>query len=192
MTTPNEEDRLTAMERQPHGMSDRSPMPEHEAALDITVRTAVGEGATMLSAFDAALLSAGVANFNLIRLSSVIPRASQLRVTGDPASEPIAGQHGDRLFCVWASGYAEHPGETAWAGLGWTRDAEGHGLFVEHHGGSEESVLEQIHLSLEDMTRARGGGYGPPETVTVSAHHEAKPACALAIAAYQVMPWEHA
>jgi len=156
-----------------------------EWAPDITVRTATGEGRTMLSAFDAALRAAGVANFNLIRLSSVIPGSSRLRRT----VEPVLGGHGDRLFCVWAAGYAEHPGETAWAGLGWVRDDEGKGLFVEHHGGSEDSVLEQIHLSLEDMTTGRGGRYGPPETVLTSAHHESIPACALAIATYQVVPW---
>lgn len=176
---------MTAMKGQPSATAV-TPVSAEEAALDITVRTAVGKGATMLSAFDAALLGAGVANFNLIRLSSVIPRSSTVRL----ADHRVAGEHGDRLFCVWATGYAELPGETAWAGLGWTRDAEGHGLFVEHHGGSEESVLEQIHLSLEDMTRSRGGGYGPPESVTVSAHHDSTPACALAIAVYQVLPWE--
>jgi arginine decarboxylase len=157
-----------------------------EPGLDITVRTAAGGGQTLLSAFDAALLGAGVANFNLVRLSSVIPRSSRVRLSHDP----VPGEHGDRLFCVWAAGYAEHPGETAWAGLGWVRDEAGHGLFVEHDGGSEESVLEQIHLSLDDLVTGRGGGYGPVETVVVSAHHEHRPACALAIAAYQVMPWE--
>ena len=34
---------------------------------------AIGRGSTELAAFDAALVGAGVANFNLIRLSSVIP-----------------------------------------------------------------------------------------------------------------------
>lgn len=159
-----------------------------EAALDITVRAAVGEARTTLAAFDAALLAAGVGNFNLIRLSSVIPGSSRVRRT----AAPVAGEHGDRLFCVWSAAYAEHPGETVWAGLGWVRDENGRGLFVEHAGGSEESVLEQIHLSLRDMAATRGGGYGAVETVLASAHHGSQPACALAIAAYQVLPWSHA
>jgi arginine decarboxylase len=169
-------------------MTPQGSAPTDEPLLDITIRSAAGGGRTLLSAFDAALLSAGVANFNLIRLSSVIPRASRLRHT----TERLPGEHGDRLFAVWAAGYAEHPGETAWAGLGWVRDEAGHGLFVEHHGGSEDEVLELVHLSLEDLTAGRGGGYGPPETVVASAHYEGRPACALALAAYQVMPWRNA
>jgi arginine decarboxylase len=41
--------------------------------LEIQVTTGTGEGPTPLAAFDAALLDAGVANYNLILLSSVIP-----------------------------------------------------------------------------------------------------------------------
>ena len=146
----------------------------------------MGTGATLLSAFDGALMAAGVADFNLIRLSSVIPRPAVITTT----TEPLAGEHGDRLHCVWAAGYAEHPGEIAWAGLGWVRDESGRGLFVEHHAGSEESVLELIHKSLADMNARRGGGYGPVETAVVSVHNEGQPACALALATYTVTGWE--
>jgi arginine decarboxylase len=154
--------------------------------LPITVRTATGRGRTVLSSFDDALHLAGVANFNLIRLSSVIPQQGRISRTTDP----MPGDHGDRLYCVWASAFAEHPGETAWAGIGWVRDSEGRGLFVEHSAGSEEGLLELIHLSLEDMNDRRGGGYGAVQTATVSAHHDGRPACALAIAAYQVAGWD--
>lgn len=162
---------------------------ESQGELPITVRTATGRGRTALSSFDDALFAAGVADLNLVRLSSVIPAAS--RIVRD--AERMAGgeaEHGDRLYCVWASGYAELPGETAWAGLGWSRDDAGRGLFVEHSAGSEEELLGLIHLSLEEMNARRGGGYGPVETATVSAHHDGVPACALVIAAYQAAGWE--
>ena len=48
-----------------------SPMGTERMKLYLA--TAVGRGGTELAAFDAALVGAGVANFNLIRLSSVIP-----------------------------------------------------------------------------------------------------------------------
>jgi arginine decarboxylase len=153
--------------------------------LPISIRTAAGRGRTMLSAFDDALLGAGVANYNLIRLSSVIPQPSVISID----SQPVRGNHGDRLYCVYAAGYAERPGDTAWAGIGWVRDASGAGLFVEHDADSEEALVELIELSLEDMNRRRGGGYGEIETVTVSAHNEGQPACALAVAAYEVSGW---
>ncbi len=157
-----------------------------EAVLDITVRTGAGAGKTPLAAFDAALLEAGVGNLNLVHLSSVFPRASRVR----PASGPLQALHGDRLYCVYAEAHAENPGESVWAGLGWTRAATGDGLFVEHVGGNRETVIEQIHLSLSDMTANRGGGFTPPEYALASAHWDDRPACALVLAAYQVQPWE--
>ncbi|GAA2139099.1 arginine decarboxylase, pyruvoyl-dependent [Nocardioides koreensis] len=158
---------------------------EDQAGPDITIRTGSGQGHTKLSAFDHALLTAGVANFNLVTLSSVIPPRSRIRLV----DTVLPGGHGDRLYCVLAAAHAEHPGETVWAGLGWVCDETGKGLFVEHTAGSEESLREQIELSLDDLTRNRGGGYGPVQTVTASAHYVDRPACALAIAAYEVSPW---
>jgi arginine decarboxylase len=140
----------------------------------------------MLSAFDDALLGAGVANYNLIRLSSVIPQPSV--ITFD--SEPVRGDHGDRLYCVYAAAHAEEPGDTAWAGIGWVRDESGRGLFVEHSADSEKALGELIQLSLEDMNERRGGGYGEIQSVTVSARNEGQPACALAVATYEVAGWE--
>lgn len=46
--------------------------------LEIVVTSGTGEAPSELAAFDAALHQAGVANFNLIRLSSLIPPGSQV------------------------------------------------------------------------------------------------------------------
>lgn len=167
--------------------------PQHDplldapsAKLDITVRTAVGTGRTLLSAFDTALHGAGVADFNLIILSSVIPPHSSVTVGGGP----VAGGHGDRLYCVESVAYADHPGEMVSAGIGWVIHPTIGGLFVEHKGGSEESVEEQIRLSLADMAETRGVDFGEVHTAIVSAHCVDRPVCALAIAAYQVIGWD--
>src|SRR4051794_34545206 len=154
--------------------------------LPISIRTAVGRGRTSMSAFDDALVGAGVANYNLIRLSSVIPQPSMISFDTDP----VRGDHGDRLYCVYAAAHAEQPGATAWAGIGWMRDATGRGLFVEHTATSEKALGELIELSLEDMNARRGGGYGAIESVTVSARSDGRPACALAVATYEVAGWE--
>ena len=153
--------------------------------LDITVRTGSGSGLTPLAAFDQALMAAGVANFNLVTLSSVIPARSVIRRTHDA----IPGEHGDRLFCVMSRAWADHPGDIAWCGLGWVRRDDGRGLFVEHHGGSAASVVEQIQLSLTDMSLRRGGGFGQIEHALSSVHYVDRPVCALALAAYQVVDW---
>lgn len=158
---------------------------EPREALDITVRLGSGTGRTLLSAFDNALVKAGVGDFNLVTLSSVIPPHSRVRMVDNR----LAGAHGDLLFCVRSEAYAAHPGETAWAGIGWCVDADGAGLFVEHHGGSEETVIEQIELSLADMKASRPGTYGRPHFAVASAHCVDLPTCAIALAAYRVSTW---
>lgn len=168
-----------------HDDPDHDRHPGSRPGLDITIRTGSGAGLTRLSAFDAALLAAGVANLNLVPLSSVIPPGSRMTRT----AEPLHARHGDRLYCVLATAWADQPGETAWAGLGWARDVTTGGLFVEHHSGSRASLLEQIHLSLADMSANRGGGYDEVETVSASAHYLDRPACAVAVAAYEVAGW---
>jgi arginine decarboxylase len=154
-------------------------------ALNISIRTGTGRGSTPLSAFDTALLDAGVGDFNLVTLSSVIPPASRIR----HVDAPLAGTHGDLLFCVRAEAFADLPGHEAWAGLGWVTDETGGGLFVEHHGTSEASVVEQIEASLADMNRNRGGGYGPVQMTLASAVCVDEPVCALVVAAYRVTSW---
>lgn len=167
----------------PYPWTDTPPM---DVDLDITVRTSAGSGRTLLAAFDDALMSAGAGNFNLVPLSSVIPAQSTVR----RASGPLPGRHGDRLYCVMARAWAEHPGETAWCGLGWVRAEDGRGLFVEHHGGSAAMVVEQIHLSLGDMCARREEDFGTIEHVVASVHCVDRPVCALALAAYQVTSWK--
>ena len=158
--------------------------------VDITLRSAVGLGRTRLAAFDHALLGAGIADRNLIVLSSVIPPGSNVRLLEDVESEPIGGTHGDRLYCVLAAAYAEAPGQEAWAGIGWVlADAPGAGLFVEHVATSEAELERLIHTTLGDMVENRGGGYGPVQSLITSATYVDRPTAALTVAAYTTIPW---
>ncbi|WP_193608735.1 pyruvoyl-dependent arginine decarboxylase [Nocardioides lijunqiniae] len=159
-----------------------------DAGLTITVRTGSGSGRTLLSAFDHALHLAGVADFNLVTLSSVIPPGSRVR----NVDAPLAGGHGDVLFAVRAEAFAERPGDVAWAGLGWCADETGAGLFVEHHGTSEEQVATLIETSLADMQATRDHDYGPVSMTLASAVCVDRPVCALVIAAYEVATWRDA
>ena len=107
------------------------------AAVSIRVSRGAGSGPTRLAAFDAALMACGVADFNLVRLSSVIPPGAEVvEVSGD---EQHQGGHGDLLYCVYADAYTSTPGELAWAGVAWAlrNDGSKGGLFVEHTGLSE-------------------------------------------------------
>jgi arginine decarboxylase len=156
-----------------------------DGVLPISIRRAVGHGRTVLSSFDDALHKAGVSNFNLIRLSSVIPAASVIT----QGEGRLPGEHGDRLYCVYAAAFADRPGTEAWAGVGWIRQPDGRGVFIEHEAESEEQLRERIQLSLEDMNERRGGGYGAIEQVIAGAEYDGRPTCALVIATYEVEGW---
>lgn len=159
------------------------------APLSIRLSRATGTGPTALAAFDAALRGAGTANFNLVRLSSVIPPASTVAVLDRPLTP--RGEWGDKLFVVYAEWRAEEPGDEAWAGIGWLQDpATGRGVFVEHEGPTEEGVRGDIAASLEALRAGRPGvAFGPQHTVVQGATCHDEPVCALVIAVYEAETW---
>lgn len=155
----------------------------------IPVVASAGTGPTRLAAFDAALRHAGIANFNLIRLSSVIPPGTVVAETG-PGQVSPEGQWGDRLYAVWAVAVAHEPGTEAWAGLGWVQDqASGRGLFVEHEGHDRAAVQPDIDASLAAMADGRSETFGPVRSVVQGATCVGEPVCALVLAVYDTSPW---
>jgi len=153
------------------------------------VSTGSGAGPTRLAAFDAALFAAGVAGFNIVRLSSVIPPHAE--VSEVPAAEQIQGTEGDVAFCVYAAAYASTPGEHAWAGIAWAvnRNQSGAGLFAEHTAWSESVVRRDLVTTMEAMSGTRGGAYrmaGQAVSAAVCVDH---PVCAVAIATYGTADW---
>jgi arginine decarboxylase len=163
--------------------------PIRERSVTITLSTGTGTGPTTLAAFDAALCAAGIGEYNLVRLSSVIPPHAELRRTGPQGQ--LTGRWGDRLFCVYASQIAERPGEQAWAGIGWVlkQDGSGAGLFVEHEGPAEQGVRDDISASLGDMVQRRGGAYSEPQLVLSDTVCVDEPVCALVVAGYETAGW---
>jgi arginine decarboxylase len=140
-----------------------------------------------MAAFDAALVAAGVANYNLIALSSVIPPGAILARERHDASET---DYGRRLYVVMSQMREERPGRVAHAGIGWVQDAaSGRGLFVEMHDSDRQRLLYDIHATLDHMRAARPIGYGPVETEIASAPCVERPVCALVAAVYACEPW---
>ena len=161
--------------------------------LSIRLSAASASGRTELSAFDAALRRTGCGNYNLVRLSSVIPPDAEL-VLETEVDEP-AEEWGDRLYCVYAAQTATRPGRQAWAGVGWVRvvDSDGRGLFVEHEGGSEDEVRSLIAASLHDMCADRPEEFTVPESQVIGTECDGYAAvCALVVAKYQVQAWRRA
>lgn len=166
-----------------------TPAGQVGSGLHITVRVGRGTGPTHLAAFDAALRHAGVADRNLIRLSSIIPPGATVEQPDAPG--PCPGGWGDRLYVVLAEERVERPHEEAWAGIAWRQDpATGEGLFVEHEGHSEHQVRADLVSSLEAITAGRPGReWGPPDMAMVGVTCEEEPVCALAVACFQDDPW---
>lgn len=85
--------------------------------MTIKVARGAGKASTPLSAFDAALKDAGVYNYNLITLSSVIPPNSKVeKVEKFPTPE---GEWGHKLYCVMAEERCNEAGKFIAAGVGW-------------------------------------------------------------------------
>jgi arginine decarboxylase len=159
--------------------------------LHIHLAGGVGRGPTKLAAFDCALRTVGVANYNLIRLSSVIPPRSLLNVSTVALSPP--GRWGDRLYVVAAECRTDVPGTHAWAGIGWIQDPDlGHGLFVEHEGESEAEVRNDIQATLASLRQGRGpvgDRLGDVQMVISGATCVDEPVSALVVAVFTAEAW---
>lgn len=157
----------------------------------IKVSAGHGSGPTKLSAFDAALNNTGVANYNIIRLSSVIPPNSKIKVN-KKALTNLPGEWGDRLYVVMAEERVDTPNVEAWAGIGWVQEKEtGKGLFVEHEGNSEKSVRSDIRQSLEALMATRNVDFGDIQMKVTGVTCKHHPVCAIVVAVYQASNWEN-
>jgi arginine decarboxylase len=155
--------------------------------MQIYLSSGTGTGPTELAAFDAALLDAGVANHNLICLSSVIPPNSVIERTRYVAP-PDA--YGDRLYVVMARQIEVGRGKSAWAGLGWTQNPTcGQGLFVELHGSERAQVVSDIETTLTTMIENRPLHFGGIDMELAGIACCRQPVCALVVAVFQRECW---
>ena len=157
----------------------------------LLIRVSTGSGAapTRLAAFDSALFAAGVAGFNLLRLSSVIPAHAVVREV--PGPDQVQGAIGDVAYCVYADAYASMPGEQAWAGLAWAVDPDnaGAGVFVEHTACSESVVRRDLEATIEAMSQIRDNRYQMAGQIVSSAICVDHPVCAVVVATYGTAGW---
>jgi arginine decarboxylase len=132
------------------------------------------EGSTTLNAFDNALLAAGIGNYNLVRVSSIVPPRARLL-----PSLPAIG-HGSLVPCVYSVAAGETPGESLCAALGFgiSRD-DHHGMIFEHHGSdpaeTESTVRQMVHEGF-----ARRGLPLEEVMVYTSQHRVISNGCAIA------------
>ncbi|APX98061.1 pyruvoyl-dependent arginine decarboxylase [Natronorubrum daqingense] len=95
---------------------------------------------TAMSSYDAALADAGVENYNLVSVSSVIPADTHVEAVG---TAPDLGPAGERLTVVEARATVTGPGRAS-AALAWSQSVEnGPGLFYETSGETDSEDVER-------------------------------------------------
>ena len=108
----------------------------------------VGKHKENLQSFEAALRDAGIANFNLVRVSSIYPPDCKIISRGKGLAKLSPGQI---VFCVLAEARTNEPNRLACAGIGLAVPAEKelHGYIAEHHGfGMTKRIVSDY---VEDM-----------------------------------------
>ena len=163
--------------------------------MTIYITTGKGYGKTLISAFDAALKTAGVYNYNLIVLSSIIPPSSVIRVRKYKADKL---GYGDRLYIVKAEHRSREFGKYIGAALGWYQLPDGRGVFVEHSeiGETKEAVRsnlrQEVKNSLKDLCKFRKFPLNERKIkskVNIIQINDSA-ACVLAIAVFKSEPWQ--
>src|SRR3990167_4071717 len=166
--------------------------------MKITVTAGSGTGSTTLSAFDAALKAAGIHNYNIIKLSSVIPPESDVVVE---KWKNASTEHGKKLYTVLAEIRSDLLGRSLAAGIGWYQISDGRGIFAEHHDmieslntkEAEENVAKKIESTVRDLCVNRAYPFNKRnfKTIISSAEVKNKPTCALVAAVYESQAFDH-
>jgi arginine decarboxylase len=122
-------------------------MWERPKALSVVAGS--GEGRTELTAFDRALMDAGIANLNFIRVTSILP--SDIRVVAVPEFAP-----GMLTPAVYSRITSHTPGERIAAAVG-CGFSDSYGVIMEYqHTGTGENAEAIVRSMVEEAMALRG------------------------------------
>lgn len=164
--------------------------------MNIYLVTAIGYGKTLLSSFDSALFDAGISNYNLIVLSSVIPPGT--KIIKKKYSTPVT-EYGHRLYVVMSDNRSQDTGKYIGSALGWYQQPDGRGVFVEHHTSQNSKAAvssrlkKDVEMSLSDLCHQRKYSF-TPKMVNIKMSITKvtdKPTSVLVIAVYKSEPWDN-
>ena len=151
----------------------------------IVVCAGKGVGATRLSAFDAALWDAGIGDYNLIYLSSIIPVGCTIE---EGRHLRGADETGWKMYCVLSTSHGVGGAEGGWAGLGWASTYRRGGILIEEFGATHSEVAEKIEKAYKDMS-GRRGDVGPLRSSIIQAPPPLPHSCAVVAAVFRAEPW---
>jgi arginine decarboxylase len=116
----------------------------------VSVVAGAGEGPTDLNAFDRALMDAGIANLNFLRVTSIFP----LGATVVPMRSFTPGM---LMPAVYARISRHTPGERIAAAVGVGIAEEGYGVIMEYsHSGSAENADQIVRGMIDEALKIRG------------------------------------
>jgi arginine decarboxylase len=149
----------------------------------IRVVAGTATGSTAVASYDAALAEAGLHNYNLLTLSSVVPPGAGIEVI---EAAPDLGPVGGKLAVVQARATVEGTGR-ATAALGWTREEDrGPGVFYETGGEFDRTeARRRLGRGLEHARGIRGWDLDGFSVEVASAMTDGDPfVTAVVVAAY--------
>jgi len=114
--------------------------------------TGSSEGFTALNAFDGALMTSGIGNTNLVKMSSICPPYAR-------QVEPISLPHGSLVPVAYASITSDKPGEIISAGvaIAFPEDENHAGLIMEYSAkNTKEAVEKMARRMAEEGMKMRG------------------------------------
>lgn len=121
-----------------------------------------------MASYDAALADAGVHNYNLVPVSSMIPPDAVVDPVGTAGD---LGEVGGRLTVVQARETGTDPGHVS-AGLAWSQSPSG-GVFYEAAGPTDAAdVEERVRQGLRAGVDLREWSFGAPRVRVQSAEVE--------------------
>ena len=149
----------------------------------IRVVWGTGTGPTGMAAYDAALAAANVHEYNLVRVSSVVPADATVEAVG---TAPDLGPAGDRLTVVEGRAtVAPDEAGPAVATLSWAQAPGAPGLIYEAGGTDRAAVEQRAETGLAAGCDLRDGDFDDRSRRTVSGPAPADAhATAVVLAAY--------
>ncbi|HHX73730.1 MAG TPA: arginine decarboxylase, pyruvoyl-dependent [Firmicutes bacterium] len=111
---------------------------------------AAAEGKQKLTAFDNALLAAGIGNVNLVRISSILPPSAE-------QDQELVLPPGSLVPTAYGSIVCDEPGMRIAAAVGIGFSADTFGVIMEYSGTcSKGEAEEKIKRMLEEAFASRG------------------------------------
>lgn len=150
--------------------------------MNIKVVSGKSEGKTLVSAFDLALEKAGINNYNLQYLSSMIPKGAEV-IEVDKYDNPER-KVGDIVNVVIAKKSSDEQQKWISCGIAWVQAEEGGILVEESCEGRAKEVERLLREGAEDMVSIRDWNWNTELKMKAMEHKVENNACVVVAAVY--------